>query len=71
MEKVGEWGVKVFKSKWHGTQVQTQDSGWVSCGLLWGEQGTPAHQVPFDVRWDLWEPVGAKTMGIDLHSVVV
>ena len=49
MEKVVEWSVKVYKSEWHGTQVQTQDSGVVSGGLLWGEQGTPAHQVPLTV----------------------
>ena len=62
MEKVVECSVKVYKSKWHGTQVRTQDSGVGSGGLLWGEQGTPAHQVPLIVRWDVGEPVGQRRL---------
>ena len=38
----------------------------VDCGgLLWGERGTPAHQIHLVMRWNVWEHVGAKTIGDD------
>ena len=67
MEKAVEWGMKICVFEWHGTGVQTQDSGvdWGGCFReMWG---TPAYQVHLIVCWDMWESVGAKTIGFDLH----
>ena len=40
-------------------------------GLLWGGWGTLAYPVHLTVRLDVWEPVGAETIGSDLSSEVV
>ena len=39
--------------------------------LLCGRGGTPACQIHLIVRWDVWESVGAKTIGDDSRFVVV
>ena len=40
-------------------------------GLLREERETPACQINLIMRWDVWESVGAKTIGDDSRFVVV